>query len=132
MTYKEYRSTLSEDINRLTLNKHIKACKYYFTTASFKIIFWYRLGSYIKSKKGFLKLFYPLVYFIELHIQWRVGINLVLGTKIKGGLMFDHFSGIVINPGAIIGRNCTIYQCVTIGNTTGFKRGGERKMYDWR
>jgi serine O-acetyltransferase len=131
MTYKEYRNLLREDIDRLTLSNHIKACKYYFTTASFKIIFWYRLGSYIKSKRGFLKFFYPFLFFIELHKQWRVGINLSLGTKIGGGLMFAHFSGVVIHPDVIIGRNCTIYQCVTIGSTR-THNGGGGKMHNRR
>lgn len=37
--------------------------------------------------------------------------------------MFPHFSGIVINGGAKIGRNCTILHGVTIGGVRGPKGG---------
>ncbi|WP_289293173.1 serine O-acetyltransferase [Romboutsia ilealis] len=39
-----------------------------------------------------------------------------LGTKIEGGLRMPHFNGIIINKDSIIGKNCTIYQQVTIGS----------------
>ena len=37
-----------------------------------------------------------------------------------GGILFPHFSCIVINSGTVIGKNVTIFQGVTIGS----KRGG--------
>ena len=43
------------------------------------------------------------------------GIEILLGTKIGGGLALPHLNGIIINPTAKIGDNCTIYQQVTIG-----------------
>lgn len=50
------------------------------------------------------------------------GIQLPIGTQIGGGLLFSHFSCIIINSHAIIGKNCTIYQGVTIGNVRGKAR----------
>lgn len=37
-------------------------------------------------------------------------------TSIGGGLKFAHYSGIVIAGSAIVGKNCTLHQNVTIGN----------------
>lgn len=45
-----------------------------------------------------------------------VGIALPRSAEIGGGLRIDHFGAIVISPGAVIGKNCTIRQGVTIGN----------------
>ena len=36
-------------------------------------------------------------------------------TSVGGGLRFQHFSGVVINEGAIIGHHCLIFHGVTIG-----------------
>lgn len=41
-----------------------------------------------------------------------------------GGIRFAHYSCIVINDNAKIGKNCLIYQGVTIGSNRGFKNGG--------
>ena len=49
-------------------------------------------------------------------------------TKIGGGLFFPHFSGIVINPKAIIGKNCTIFQKVTIGSVYVNKEGDKDEV----
>lgn len=87
-----------------------------FTSHSFKVTFWFRIGSHcLMSRNFFCKLFYPFIKIIYIHVQYLTGITLPLGTKIGGGLMFPHFSGIIIHYDAVIGENCTIHQCVTVG-----------------
>lgn len=89
-----------------------------------EVYFWFRIGSYLKTKKGILfKFLYILVLIIHKHNQYLTGIQLGFGTSIKAGLMFGHFSCIVVNGSAIIGRNCTIFQGVTIGSVRGPKGG---------
>lgn len=94
--------------------------KYLITNASFKVTFWFRIASYLKQKKG---IFFYILYFLSLvvlkHYNFKTGIQLSPGTKIGGGLTFGHFSCIVINDCSIIGRNCTIFQGVTIGSARG-------------
>lgn len=51
--------------------------------------------------------------------SYKTGIQLWPGTKIDRGLCFAHFSCIVINNGCRIGKNCTIFQGVTIGSARG-------------
>lgn len=38
-------------------------------------------------------------------------------ATVGDGLQFVHFGGVVVSQDAILGNNCTIYQCVTIGKT---------------
>lgn len=59
------------------------------------------------------------VKIIFKHYQLQTGIQIWHGTKIGGGLTFPHYSCIVINEFAAIGRHCTIFQGVTIGGMRG-------------
>lgn len=65
--------------------------------ASFKMTFWFRIGSYLGTKKHIYKLLYWIVFFIHKHNQYVTGIQLALGTSIQQGITFPHFSCIVIN-----------------------------------
>lgn len=49
-------------------------------------------------------------------IETLTGISLPHNVQIGGGLRIHHFGNIFINPGVVIGRNCTLRQGVTIGN----------------
>lgn len=44
------------------------------------------------------------------------GVELTPGTSVGPGLRMPHKGGIVIHPNAVIGSDCEIAQCVTIGN----------------
>ena len=54
------------------------------------------------------------------HYMFKFGIQMPLGTPVKGGLSFNHFSCIIINGATQIGHNCTIFH----GVTTALKMGG--------
>lgn len=68
----------------------------------------------------FFKCLYFFVHLIYKHISYKTGIQLPLGTKIMGGggVHFKHFSCIIVSEKTMIGRNCTIFQGVTIGMST--------------
>ncbi len=63
-------------------------------------------------------MFYPCCY-IYKKIQIRYGIELPHQTIIGRGLNFSHYSCIVINAGARIGENLTIFHGCTIGSVRG-------------
>lgn len=48
--------------------------------------------------------------------QARCGIELPSNANVGPGLRLPHRGGIVIHPNVVIGKNCEIAQCVTIGN----------------
>lgn len=84
----------------------------------FIVTFWFRIASYLHSKRNiFAKITYLPVRIIYLHCQRITGIQLPVGTKVGNGLMFNHYSCIVIAGSATIGDNCTVFQGVTIGRT---------------
>lgn len=121
MAWKECKNLIISDLSRLTQNQH-NGIRYLFLNASFRITFWFRIGSYLGTKKNiYYKILYWIVFLIHKHQQYVTGIQLALGTSIQQGITFPHFSCIVINGSAIIGKNCTIYQGVTIGSVRGKK-----------
>ena len=63
---------------------------------------------------------YILSWMMHRHYMFKFGIQMPLGTPVKGGLSFNHFSCIIINGATQIGHNCTIFH----GVTTALKMGG--------
>lgn len=116
MTWKECKKLIDSDRKRLTKSQW-GGVKYLIFNASFRISFWFRIGSYLQTKRTIpYKLLYGIVFLIHKHNQYLTGIQISFGTPIKEGLMFGHFSSIVINKGCSIGKSCTIFQGVTIGS----------------
>lgn len=52
---------------------------------------------------------------VALSRIWGAVIGVDMGTKVPENLIFPHPMGIVIHRSAVIGKNCVIYQGVTIG-----------------
>lgn len=53
--------------------------------------------------------------------QWTrffTGIEIHPGAEIASGFFIDHGMGVVIGETAVIGRDCTLYQGVTLGGTS--------------
>jgi serine O-acetyltransferase len=81
---------------------------------------------------GFHAIFWHRVLIHPLH-RWHVpviprvlsnlsrfftGIEIHPGAEIAGGLFIDHGTGVVIGETAEVGRDCTLYQGVTLGGTS--------------
>lgn len=122
MTWRECKYLINSDLSRLTNVNFFWGVKYLFFNASFRITFWFRIGSYLATKKNaFARLLYAIVFLIHKHNQYLTGIQLAFCTDIKQGLTFGHFSNIVINKGSKLGENVAVYQGVTIGSVRGNK-----------
>lgn len=85
---------------------------------SFKVTFWYRIGHYlINCNHSFLRIFLlPFVRLIHMYNSYRTGIQMPFELEVGEGLLFGHFSCIIINSNTIIGNHVTIAQGVTLGN----------------
>lgn len=57
-------------------------------------------------------------------LRSRFGIQIPILTKIGKGFHLNHYGGIVINQGVVIGENCNVSQGVTIGNVSRGKLKG--------
>ncbi len=51
-------------------------------------------------------------------VRWVTGIEIHPGAELGGGLFIDHGMGVVIGETANVGRDCTLYQGVTLGGTS--------------
>ena len=82
------------------------------------MLFTFRLGSYLKSKKNiFARFLLCFVYIFHLIHSRITGIQIPIGTKVGKGLLFNHFGCIVLAGTVEIGDYCTVFQGVTIGRT---------------
>ena len=75
-----------------------------------RFIFLFRFACFLREKKI---RFLPGV--IVRHLVYRYGCFMSLNSDIGIGIKIPHPNGIVIGEKAQIGKNCTIYQQVTIG-----------------
>jgi serine O-acetyltransferase len=62
--------------------------------------------------------------FILRHYQIKYGFQIYPETKIGEGFYLGHWGSLVINPNAVIGKNCNIAQGVTIGQQNRGKNTG--------
>lgn len=87
--------------------------KTYLTVPGARFMFWFRLAS---SNFLFLRLLFGgIARFLLRHYRFKYGIEIYRGTQIGPGFYIGHFGAIVVNRDAIIGENCSIHHCVTIG-----------------
>jgi serine O-acetyltransferase len=79
----------------------------------------YRFGRRVdRGREGPVKRLKTRFYWFFFHIVEIVtGISLPKECFIGPGLRIWHFGGIFVHPNAVIGKNCTLRQGVTIGNT---------------
>ena len=76
----------------------------------------FRLAGLAKKNKILFFLLMPHLIFYRLVIEWMLGVEIPWKTSIGSGLVIYHGTGLVINDGSIIGNNCTIRHCTTIGH----------------
>ena len=70
----------------------------------------YRIASYLHSSGVRW-----LSFFLFRRLETRYGLFVSPSAKIGVGLKLPHPTGIIVGAGVVIGKNCTIYQHVTIG-----------------
>jgi serine O-acetyltransferase len=70
----------------------------------------------------------PIRFFVERFIEIITGISLPAQATIGEGLRIHHFGGIIVSSEAVIGKHCTIYHDVTLGDRGGW--GGAPRIGD--
>jgi putative colanic acid biosynthesis acetyltransferase WcaB len=61
----------------------------------------------------------PLVALYVLCVEWGLGIELNLKSRIGPGLRLYHGTGLVVHEKAVLGSNCSLRHCTTIGMKDG-------------
>ena len=75
-------------------------------------LLWYRIAHWFYRHHCFF-----LARFFSQSGRLWTGIVIHPGAQIGRGLFIDHGSGVVIGETTVIGDNCTLYQGVTLGGT---------------
>lgn len=57
----------------------------------------------------------PIIFVHRFLTEWLFSMELPAATQIGKGLIIDHGYALVINKHVVIGKNCRIRHCVTIG-----------------
>lgn len=87
----------------------LKLIKYILLNINKRFSFYLRLYFWAKEKNKFLKIF------IYNKLVKNYGCFIGINSQIGIGVQFPHPNGIIIGDGTEIGKNCVIYQQVTIG-----------------
>ena len=85
--------------------------------------FWFRTCTYLRGKKLLLPIFFVAIMILR-HYQFKLGINIPVGTDIGYGLYIGHYGCIVVNVKSVLGDNVNLSQGVTIGMANRGKRKG--------
>lgn len=75
-------------------------------------LIWYRVAHFFYKIK-----FKFVARLITQLTRKSTGIEIHPGATIGKNLFIDHGAGVVIGETTVIGDNCTIYQCATLGGT---------------
>lgn len=118
MRLRQTRLLILSDLKRFGATSGWEIFKKLIATASFKVTFWFRVGTYLQGKP-LLRPLALVVWIVNRRYQYLTGIDLPVGTTVGEGLLFAHFSCIIINNKTVIGDHCTIFQGVTIGSIRG-------------
>lgn len=83
------------------------------------VLLFFRLASAIRALPDpWWLLGAPWLVFYRLTVEWVLGVELRYKTKIGPGLRLFHAQALVVHEGVVIGVNCILRQCTTIGNKT--------------
>ncbi|QIL77329.1 serine O-acetyltransferase [Hymenobacter sp. HDW8] len=110
MTINFIKSDLIRYSGKVTIKEFVF---HFFITPGFKYMFFFRICQGIKRRK--LYIFYPFFRLILRHYSYKYGFDIPASTSIGYGFYIGHFGSLIIHSSAVIGNNCNISQCVTIG-----------------
>jgi len=80
------------------------------------ILVMYRFAQQVRKHKIMLVLFFWFLIIYTIWIEWILCCELSWHVKAGKNLQLHHGHSLVINRGVIIGDNCTLRHCTTIGN----------------
>lgn len=88
-----------------------------------KFMIWWRATQYLAGKTVLWFPFFVLSRVVTRRLGVKHGILLPRQTRVGPGFCVRHAHGTIVNEHAVIGRNCTISQQVTIGATNRGRAG---------
>jgi putative colanic acid biosynthesis acetyltransferase WcaB len=77
----------------------------------------FRAAQAVRDQPALLRL--PVTAVYMLLVEWGLGIELNVKSQIGRGLRLYHGCGLVIHEAAVVGRNCVLRHCTTLGMKNG-------------
>lgn len=114
-------SILQKDLYRYEGNRSeslLVRMRYVLFTPGFSFTYCWRKASL--ARNPFSKIFWSVLH---RRCMFHTGIQIPVGTHIGEGFKIGHFGTIVVNPGAVIGKNFSIAEGALIGNAQGKHAG---------
>jgi len=81
------------------------------------ILFCFRMANFCSTRRLYFFLGFLYIIFYRIMIEWVLGIEIPWNVKIGRNLRLFHGQGLVIHKKTVIGHNCTLRHCTTIGIT---------------
>jgi putative colanic acid biosynthesis acetyltransferase WcaB len=92
------------------------------------VAFLFRLAQYAAQRKTLRLLLLPYLALYRVMVEWFMGIELPWSVQAGPGLRVFHGQATVVHGRVVLGRNCTLRQSTTIGNST--ESGGVPRIGD--
>ncbi|MBA3533967.1 MAG: serine acetyltransferase [Ardenticatenales bacterium] len=127
MTFKELTYLWRADLYRYAGRADNKSFfKYWLLDPGFQYTFYMRLCGYLKKIQSnpIAKLLYFPILLLFKHYEYKYGVHIPARTRVGAGLYMGHPGAIYVHPDAIIGKNCNLSQCVTLGQSNRGARQG--------
>lgn len=108
---------IASDLFRYMTSSSPKAFMRAWFIPGFRYCFFMRCCQYFTYSKLHM-LWLPIYFIFRLilrHYQFKYGISIHHTCKVGPGLYIGHFGNIIINPNAIIGKNCNLSPGVLLG-----------------
>ncbi|WP_207514963.1 serine acetyltransferase [Longitalea luteola] len=80
------------------------------------IMLLFRIANFCTTRKMYYYLGFPYRIFYKILVEWIFCIEIPWNARIGKGLRIYHGQGLVLNSQVVIGNNCTLRHCTTIGN----------------
>ena len=80
------------------------------------ILVLFRIANFCTTHKIYRYMGFPYLIIYRLSIEWILGIEIPWNVKIGKGLALYHGQSLVVNKNVVMGNNCTLRHCTTIGN----------------
>lgn len=131
-TWADVKTALRRDFRRICSPEASRTTRLrLLLSRRFKLLIALRLSEYLWDSPALLhRVSRPVANLFFRRYQSRLGLSLTPSTKIGGGICFMHGYGTVFASGAEIGRDCTVFQGVTIGRGFGNRKSGCPRIGD--
>jgi putative colanic acid biosynthesis acetyltransferase WcaB len=80
------------------------------------ILLLFRVANFCSRRSVYYFLGFPYLIFYRILVEWFFSIEIPWNVNIGRGLRLYHGQALVMTSDVVIGENCTLRHCTTIGN----------------